>query len=561
MYRKSNKEPQIDAFTSIPHILDKNAGKQYNDAKGWHNLFREHITMKVDESIFGILFSDKMGAPNSSVSVLLGMMILKESFGWSDSQLFEQCRFNLLARAALGLTNVNDAIPVESTYYLFRKRIYDHQRLHDEDLMEKAFQNITCEQIKVFGVKGDHIRMDSKLIGSNIALYSRYEVIHQTLTGFYKSIDPSLPVKLSKEEKIQLGAILEEEAQKTVYRSTKAELRSRLDNLGIIIFKTLKRYKRFAETHAYQLLERVFNEQYKLLPASQVELRPKEEITSDSLQSPHDPDCSYRHKGDQKVKGYSVNITETASDQPLNLITSVEVEKANIPDTQFVEPAINKTVEVTQQKIKKVYADGAYQSPAHDEYCQGIDMVYTGIQGTPSRYDLEMTPQGLLVTDTLTGDQQLAILGKKIKSSKEDRWRFIDSTGKTIYFSQQAIRASEIRRTMKARPIEELHRRNNVEATIFQFAYPLRNNKSKYRGLLKQRTFSYCRCLYINLVRIMLLEKQICQRTTCALKKSALSTIIKPLVTICRSGESKWTENLARFFIAMVYKDLYVVYR
>ena len=119
MYRKSNKEPQIDAFTSIPHMLDKKAGKQYNDAKGWHNLFREHITMKVDESIFGILFIDKMGAPNASLSVLLGMMILKESFGWSDSQLFEQCRFNLLAWAALGLTNVNDAIPVESTYFCF----------------------------------------------------------------------------------------------------------------------------------------------------------------------------------------------------------------------------------------------------------------------------------------------------------------------------------------------------------------------------------------------------------------------------------------------------------
>ncbi len=561
MYRKSNKEPQIDVFTGIPNMLEKKAGKQYNDAKSWHNLFREHITMKVDESIFSVLFSDKMGSPNASVSVLLGMMILKESFGWSDSQLFEQCRFNLLARAALGLPNVNDAIPVESTYYLFRKRIYDHQKQTADDLMEKAFQNITQAQINTFGVKGDYIRMDSKLMGSNIALYSRYEVIHQTLTGFYKSLDSVIPVKLAKEEKKQLTAILEEEAQKTVYRSTKAELRSCLDNLGIIIFKTLKRYKRFAETQAYQLLERVFNEQYKLLPASQVELRPKEEITADSIQSPHDPDCTYRHKGDQQVKGYSVNITETASDQPLNLITSVEVEKANTPDTQFVEPAITKTIEITQQKIDKIFVDGAYQSPSNDACCEGIDMVFTGIQGAPSRYDLEMTPQGLFVTDTHTGEQQQAMLAKKIKSSKEDRWRFTDSTGKTIYFSQQAIRASELRRTMKERPIKELHRRNNVEATIFQFAYPLRNNKSKYRGLLKQKTFAYCRCLYINLVRIMLLEKQICQRTSCALKKSAIFTIIEPLLSICRIEKMKLTENLAGLFIAMFYRNLNVVYR
>lgn len=560
MYRKSNKEPQLDAFSSIPQMLEGKAGKQYNDAKGWHNLFRKHITMKIDESMFSILFDNNMGAPNVSISVLLGMMVMKESYGWSDSELYEQCRFNLLARAALGLININDSIPVESTYYLFRKRIYDHQKQCGEDLMERTFKNITQAQIKAFGVKGNYIRMDSKLIGSNIALYSRYEVIHQTLTTFYKSIDPAIPVKLSKDEKKQLAAILEEEAQKTVYRSTKKELKCRLDSLGIIIFKTLKRYKRFAGTESYQLLERVFNEQYKLLPASQVELRPKEEITSDSLQSPHDPDCSYRNKGDQKVKGYSVNIAETASDQELNLITSVDVEKANTPDTQFVEPTIAKTTDVTQQKIEKIFADGAYQSPVNDAYCEGIDMVYSGIQGAFPRYDLEMTPQGLLVTDTKTGEQQIAVLVKKTKRSKEDRWRFTDSTGIYIYFGQQAIRASELRRKMKNRPIEELHRRNNVEATIFQFSYTLRNNKSKYRGLIKQRIFAYCRCLHINLIRIMLYEKQICQRTLCALKKPELSSIMQEIMIFYHSLGSLWDKVLYRFFIALNYKNLIFVY-
>ena len=164
-------------FSSIPQMLGKKAGKKYNDAKSWHNQFHQQITLRIDESIYSVLFNDTMGAPNSPISVLVSMMILKEAFGWSDSQLYEQCEFNLLVRAALGLVNINDSVPVESTYYLLRKRIYDHQRLSDEDLMEKVFKNITCEQIKAFGVKGDYIRMDSKLIGSNIAMYSRYEQI------------------------------------------------------------------------------------------------------------------------------------------------------------------------------------------------------------------------------------------------------------------------------------------------------------------------------------------------------------------------------------------------
>jgi len=49
--------------------------------------------MRIDESIFSVLFNDTTGAPNAPARTLVGMMILKESFGWSDSQLFEHCHF------------------------------------------------------------------------------------------------------------------------------------------------------------------------------------------------------------------------------------------------------------------------------------------------------------------------------------------------------------------------------------------------------------------------------------------------------------------------------------
>lgn len=170
-----------------------------------------------------------------------------------------------------------------------------------------------------------------------------------------------------------------------------------------------------------------------------------------------------------------MNITETCSEDNLNLITNVIVEKANTPDTQFVELAIQATIEVIGQMVKTVYADGAYQSPANDECCENTDMVFTGIQGFESRYDLEMTLEGLLVTDTKTGELMKAVLVKRLKNSKEDRWRITTPTG-YYYFGQLAIRASQLRRQMKGRPLEELHKRNNVEATIFQLGFPLRNN-------------------------------------------------------------------------------------
>jgi len=555
MFRKSNKDSQLDAFTSVPTMLESMAFKQYSDQGHWHNQFREQVIMRIDESTFSILFNNTTGAPNAPVRTLVGMMILKESFGWSDSQLFEHCRFNLLVRSSLGLFNINDPLPVESTYYLLRKRIYDHQKQSGEDLMGKTFEHITKQQVKEFDVNGRSIRMDSKLIGSNIAYSSRYEIIHQTLCIFYKTLDTSLKSRLTLAELEQMEKLAKEEPLKTVYRSTREELKGRLQPIGILIYKMLKLFDDL-QTESIQLLQRVFNEQYKVSEEQQIELRPKEEISSSSVQSPHDPDSAYRNKGDQKVKGYSVNITETCSDESLNLITNVLVEKANTPDTTFVEPAIQATIEVTGQAVEKVYADGAYQSPANDDCCQDIDMVFTGIQGGESQYDLEMTHEGLLVTDTITGEQMKAVLVKKQKKSKEDRWRITTLNG-YYYFNQQAIRSSHVRRKMKERPLEELRKRNNVEATIFQLAVPLKNNKSKYRGLIKQKIWTYCRCLWINLVRILNFTKQICQRTF----KTSIFPAMAPFLLVYLSLQISRQPILSKkFSMALIISTITIFY-
>ena len=511
MFRKTNKSRQLDLMVGVPSLLNQGSRKQYDDENHWHNQFYKQVYLRIDEVIFKELFNETTGAPNSSISLLIGMMILKEAYGWSNAQLFENCRFNLLARSALGLINMNDDLPTESTYYLLRKRIYDYQKQGGLELLAKTFEHVTQGQIKEFEVNGHSIRMDSKLIGSNIAYFSRYKVIHQTLCRFYKTLNKFEIKSITASFRAQLEEISKEEPLKTVYRSTREEIKTRSQSLSVLIFSLLKLFTNNT-TEQYQLLQRVFDEQYKITEEKQIQLRPKEEISSSSTQSPHDPDSAYRQKGTQKVKGYSVNITETASDEPLNLITSVIVGKANVPDTSFVQAAIEATIEVTAQKVEKVFADGAYQSPANDEYCEKIDMVFTGIQGGKPRYELKMAPAGLIATDTQTGECIQATLVKKFKKSKEDRLKTTTAQG-NHYFSQLAIRASQIRRTMKQRPIEELQKRNNVEATIFQLGLFLRNGKAKYRGLLQQQARTLCRCLWINLVRIMNFLKQTCQRT------------------------------------------------
>jgi hypothetical protein len=211
--------------------------------------------------------------------------------------------------------NLFGGIPAESTYYLLRKRIHEHYREKGEDLLGIIFSQITHDQISEFNVNGKSIRMDSKLIGSNIAFYSRYEIIHRTLVLFCKSLNNKQMDTLPVSDKEQIKQLLEEEPQKTVYRSTRDEVTSRMQQIGILAYKLIKLFDGNSNDQ-FQLLRRVFEEQYKVAEEEKIELHPKEEITSSSVQSPHDPDGAYRQKGEQKVKGYSTNVTETASEGP-----------------------------------------------------------------------------------------------------------------------------------------------------------------------------------------------------------------------------------------------------
>ena len=103
MFKKTKTEKQLDLFSSSESYLRGKSRNYYNDSKAWHNIFRNQVYSRIDESLFRVLYSGGLGAPNASVRVMVSMMIIKEGMGWADGQLFEQCHFNLLVRSALGL--------------------------------------------------------------------------------------------------------------------------------------------------------------------------------------------------------------------------------------------------------------------------------------------------------------------------------------------------------------------------------------------------------------------------------------------------------------------------
>jgi len=382
MFRKSEVSQQEDFFGSFDFNFSSRKGRELNDPNSWWDLFYKYVTCKIDEALFAGLYSESMGRPNAPIRLL----VAKEGFGWSDGKLFEECNFNILVMKALGLSGLNDTIPSESTYYEFKQSLYRHQVEKGADLIIQCFQRLTEAQAKLFGVSGDKIRMDSKLIGSNIADCSRLRLIVSCLLVFWNSLSKSAQSRLTKEKRAFIAQLLKKKPQQLVYRLSNEEKKQLL---GGFLSELMTLYSS-GDSEKILLIERVLNEQY-VMDENNVSLKKGAEIDANSLQSPYDPDAAYRTKRDESVQGYSVNVTETCNAEGLNLISDIQVEPATQSDNGFVQSAIENT-ETVVGKVNEVSMDGADNDVSNAEYAEEHDktLLFTGIQGAKGRSTFKM---------------------------------------------------------------------------------------------------------------------------------------------------------------------------
>lgn len=289
-----------------------------------------------------------------------------------------------------------------------------------------------------------------------------------------------------------------------MYRTDSKTMGKRLLDLGIVIDYILTH----SAAKSKPILERVFSEQYEKSDEGVVSVRDKRRISAKSVQNPNAPDAEYRSKHKQKVKGFSTNITETLPelDKP-SLITDVKVKGATTADNDFFEDAVKATEEVTGDDVETAYVDGAYQSPSNRDFAkdEDINIVAGGLQGKPSRFDLNIIDANTLeVTDKSTGEVQIA---QPVKSGK---WKIanVDADGKKTYryFSKEQVDRAAIRHQTDSIPFEERKKRNNVEATMFQYSFHTRNNKTRYRTLIKHSLQAIARCAWMYMRRIFWFE-------------------------------------------------------
>lgn len=495
MFRRTSANRQSDMFSGYESHLSQTKRAKLTDPKAWHNLFHTQIVSRIDESRFADLFDASQGRPNAPVRILLGMIFLKEGYQWSDEELFEQCGYNLLVMRALGLVNLDEQVPAPSTYYLFKQQVFAYDIAHGVDLVGQVYDELTEGQAHHFGVRADFIRMDSKLFGSNIANCCRLQLIVGCLRCFWKALEPNQQERASASDRAILDALLEKRPHQVVYGLQETEKAEKLQELGLLLERLIRLYSD-SDSDGYDQISRVFREHYAI-GSKQVVLKQPKEIATTSLQSPHDPDATYCCKPGQKVKGYKVNVTETCNPEGLNLVTDVQVTPATQGDPGFVVPAIEKTQSIAGE-VKEASMDGSYHHPDNQEYAADSEhkkkLHISGMPGYASRFTFEYTDRGVVVTDTRTGESQVA------NEYKPGKYRVIFD--KRYSFDQKRIESYLLRKQVEEMPDEVRKRRNNVEATIYHLSCCLRQNKTRYRRFQPNRLWATARAVWINLIRI-----------------------------------------------------------
>lgn len=71
-----------DSFSGLTAREQKAQEKSWG--KSWAKIFADKIFPAIDEKRFSVLYSDKASRPNTPVNVIVGALIIKELFDYSD---------------------------------------------------------------------------------------------------------------------------------------------------------------------------------------------------------------------------------------------------------------------------------------------------------------------------------------------------------------------------------------------------------------------------------------------------------------------------------------------
>ena len=523
MFRKNTKHQQPALISAASELPEKQRKRLENS---WAGTFYKEFFSRIDEQSFAVLYSEKDSRPNVPVNVLVGLEALKAGFGWSDQELYEHYCYDLQVRYALGYDRLGDGdFEIRSLYY-FRERLSKYNVEKSINLLEKAFEQITDAQIVDLKVRTGMQRMDSTQIASNIVSASRLQLLVEAVQRVERILSEADRARLSE----TFAPYIKDSAGHYTYRvKGKEAQQEHLQKIGQTIHALLQELKSaYAAELAYQVLERIFAENFNLLESGP---RAKEntEITSACLQSVDDLEATYRTKGTGHYKGYVANITETCDpENEIQLITKVQVAPNNVDDGQLLAEALPNLKERTA--LETMITDGGYGSEVSDDALQEqeVTLIQTAIRGAQPSAD-KFSLSDFVIEQNEKGDPNLLTCPQghsvPVLTGHTTGWqvRFDPSLCCTcpfqlngrcrtqpqkrdprylLTFTTHEMRAAKRRKNYLAHQDHSHNLRSAVEATVRSVKHPFPAGKLPVRGQFRVTCMAIASAATTNVRRI-----------------------------------------------------------
>jgi hypothetical protein len=510
MFHKNQTHIQQSLFGVESNLSKAKLAKLH---KSKEYAFYQLVFCKIDESLFMPIFSESGSRPNAPVNTLVSASLLKDKKGWSTEEMLEHIDFDLLTRTALGLASELDVTPFcETTFYNFQKRLSEYQAKTGIDLLESVFDKLTADQLKTLKIRTDIQRCDSFQAMSNIRSYNRTELLIEVLIRLHRV--------MSESEKILHKDLLEpytsSPARKYVYRLKTTDISSELDKLGRVYHTLYEALKgQYGNHEVFKVFERVYHEHFTVASETITINKPD----SSFLQSPDDPDATYRAKNNKGFRGQVVNVSETANpENKLNLIVDVAVASNNIDDSAILNDRLESMHKKTPDLVE-LHTDGGYGSADNDVVMaqNNILQIQTAIRGRNAEVAME-----IVMTDTeeflVSCPYQKNVQAKKTKTrnvvlfdnaicqscdKREVCCTLQQKDGRAWYFDDAQYLAYQRQQRINLIPVERRGIRANVEATMKEYTALFNHkNKLRYRGRFKTMLHVCAMSICINFGRI-----------------------------------------------------------
>jgi transposase len=458
--------------------------------------------------------------------LLLGVSLLQYLEGAPDRQAVELLRYHAGWNFALN-RQVGDDLFHPTTLVNFRQRLLDH------DLSQIGFAAVMEALIQAGLVaRQSRQRLDSTQMFGRVSRMSRLDCVRESLRlALQETAQQLQPEELPGwwprlweryvDSQADYRASLETLVRKMAEAGTDAHLL--LDWLATPAAKEL------AEGTQAKLLARVFGEQFEVVAGTgATQPKTKEQLSSERVQNPHDPDATYAAKGTGEQKkehvGYKVQVAETVNETVLapgeptgNFISGIVTHAARESDEEGAAKMEQEQRDMGMDKPPVQYVDAAYISTQklREAAAEGRELIGPA-PGASAKDDKHFCSDHF----TVMVEQRKAICPAGQENSQCSRLEE-QATGRVSYrfewsteacakcpLGPQCIKAEQKHRTLavgehhtilqerrreqKTEPFKQrMKHRNAIEGTQSELVRAHGLRRARYRGLPKAKLQNY----------------------------------------------------------------------